>query len=328
MEVPAPDIAADDARRRIVSALDAADHPHAPFDILRAALDWVAETVRAADGSSSGAAAFVTLTALDDALSAAPAVAGALPWLMSAARPGDAIERQLADRTDALTALAAEVAADRATLDELAVREKELTARAAEHTELRRQVDELRRLERLVGALDVLAGQQDVIDARLKVLRALDNDADTTLRAGSEEVLRLTEQQLALVGSRTRTALDEADLAQRSLAEQEAALTRVVRELTEVTDRLTLIRDELGGSFAELRLREQADRELAQALARFSGTTPVESAERSRVEQARAVIETIGERLAEAEDTLRRIMVDRDARVTEGRRRVFRTAAG
>lgn len=320
------EVATEEARQRIAAAMSAVDSPSAPFEALRGALEWAAATVRAADGSEAGSSALLTLIDLDDALEAVPAMANALPGLMSAVQPGDQVQQQLENQTRALSDLKDKVAAGHATLDELAVREKELADRAAQHTELRRQVNELRRLERLVAALDVLSEQQQVIDARLRVLRTFDNGADTTLRAGSEEVLRLTEQQLALITPRTRTALDNADLAQRSLAEQETSLAVVVSELTEVTDRLEQIRNELGARFTELRLREQADRDLAQALARFSGTSSAEITERTQIEHARAVVETVGERLAEAEEILRHIMTDRNARITDGRQIVHRTA--
>lgn len=295
------------------------------LQVLGCAVRWAADALgrpdRAADGGTpedpydaDGADALTALYALDDALTDARDLAEALPGLLAAARPGERMGQGTKDLMAELTALAERVASERATLEELLAKEAELRRRLAEHEKLRHEVDELRRLERLVAELDGLKAQRAAIDARLRELRGQDPDAaGRGLHTGAEALLRLTEQQLAVLEPRTRQTLERVTAAQQELAAAECRMSEGTRELACLQDQLGRIQEEQVTVMASLARYARADRELAQALREAAGpdaTVPA-PAQGLTLEEVEALTRTIEQRLTDADRTLGRVLADR-----------------
>ncbi|WP_329262365.1 hypothetical protein OG223_45260 [Streptomyces sp. NBC_01478] len=321
----------EDSRRELAEALagsDAADPTAAP-QVLGHAFRWATAALRGLDGGARGQDALAVFFALDLALEEGRELADALPGLLAAARPGE----QNADRTTELarrlTETADRVRAERETLEKLTAAEEALRARLAEHEELRRQVDELRRLERLVVALDGLRNQQQVIQERLVELRGRDAGVDEALRTSSDALVRLTEDQLAVLAPQTRQTLERAATAQSALAAAEREYRASSAELAACHDRLERIRTERGGQLASLTRHAQADRELARALreaAGPAGTPASPAAETATLAEVAATTESIERRLREADEALGRVLDQRAERNTDGRAMVGRTS--
>ncbi|MCX4819969.1 hypothetical protein OG883_08640 [Streptomyces sp. NBC_01142] len=326
-----------DSRQEIADALADSGRTdrETALHVLGRAVRWAADTIgrpdRASDGGTpddaDGAGALTALYALDDALADARDLAEALPGLLEAARPGERVGRGTRDLMDELTAAAEQVASERAALEKLAEREKELRHRLAEHENLRREVDELRRLERLVEELDELQAQQEVIDTRLRELRGRDlGAADRELRTGADALLRLTEQQLAVLTPRTRQTLELAAAAQEALAAAERELSEGSRELAACQDRLERIRAERGTVFTSLTRHARADRELAQALREAAGADTGGLAQEPglALDEVEALTRTVEQRLADADRTLGRVLTERQEQEQDGRTRITR----
>ncbi|MGW7365470.1 hypothetical protein ACWGI8_19015 [Streptomyces sp. NPDC054841] len=323
-----------DSRQKIADTLadSGRSDRETALQVLGCAVRWAADTLgrpdRASDGGTpddaadaDGADALTALYALDDALADARDLAEALPGLLEAARPGERVARGTRDLMGELTAAAERVASERAALEKLAEREKELRRRLAEHEKLRQEVDELRRLERLVEELDELRAQQEVVDARLRDLRGRDlGGADRELGTGADALLRLTEQQLAVLAPRTRQTLERAAAAQEALASTELELSEGSRELAACQDRLQHIQAEQGKVFASLTRYAQADRELAQALREASGadTRGVVPGQGLTLEDVEALTRTVEQRLIDADRTLSRVLTDRQGLQEDG----------
>ncbi|WP_327705287.1 hypothetical protein OG530_30120 [Streptomyces decoyicus] len=316
-----------DSRQKIADALADSGRTdrETALHVLGCAVRWAADTLgrpdRTAGGGTpedpydaEGADALTALYALDDALTDARDLAGALPGLLEAARPGERMAQGTKDLMDELTVLAERVASERAALEELLEKEAELGRRLAEHEKLRHEVDELRRLERLVAELDGLKAQRAAIGTRLRELRGQDLDAaDRDLHTGAEALLRLTEQQLAVLAPRTRQTLERVTAAQQELAAAERRMSEGTRELTCLRDQLERIQEEQVTVLASLARYARADRELAQALREAAGPDAAgpAPAQGLTLEEVEALTRTIEQRLTDADRTLGRVLTDR-----------------
>jgi chromosome segregation ATPase len=307
----------DDARDEIGAALadPAAGGPQTALRVLGLALRWSAAAVRGVEGGPGGSTALAALYALDDALEEIGPLAAALPGLLAAASPGEQVGGGTKELLERLAGAAEQVAAERARLEELTAGEEELRARLAEHDALRRQADELRRLERLVLALDALAEQQQVIADRLAALRGRDAGVEEALRTSGDALVRLSEDQLAVLGPQTRQVLERAAAAQGALSAQVREHARQTAELAAYQDRLERIRAEHGARLASLRRYAAADRDLSRAL----GT---EDASLARVEEYAAGVEA---QLREADRVLADLLAEREAADTDGKVMMQRT---
>jgi hypothetical protein len=257
-----------------------------------------------------GVAALGWLYDLFDALEEVPALAAEAPRLVAVARPGQRPAEQLDRLLAELTTLHARLRDDRAALKRLAAAEDDLREGLEDHAELRERIAELRRLERLVDALDALSGQQRVVDERLQVLRDRDGSAERTLTADCDTLVRLTEEQLDALGSRTREVLHLADERGRQLAAQERELARVTSDLDELGRRLDAVRAELGERIPQLERYARADRELAEALSAWDRVDGDARADRfakgpTVLERARADAAEVEQRLAAIDRVLR-----------------------
>ncbi|ARZ71968.1 hypothetical protein SMD11_6392 [Streptomyces albireticuli] len=259
---------------------------------------------------------------LDDALTEAEGVSRAAGPLLAAARPGPSTEAYLRDRERELGEVKRRTAAARADFDSLAEAEEELRGRLAEHAALRERVAELRRLERLIEALDALAGQRAAVAERLAFLRSRADGTEEAVAEGCAELLRLTQDQLALLAPRARTALEAAAAAQAELAFEEGRLACSEARLATVSARLAEVGVLHRERVAALSARTRADRELADALASLpepwkgayagggDGTAP---------ERARALLDGVEERLRDVEEALRRALDEEEGTPMPGR---------
>ncbi|MFB6988902.1 MULTISPECIES: hypothetical protein [unclassified Streptomyces] len=324
----------NDARREIAATLEdfgaggSEEETEAALRVLGQAFRWAAATLGRVDGGASGTHALAALYDLDDALEEGRTLADVLPGLLAAAMPGDQVGggteelmRQLAELTD-------RVDGERAVLEKLAATEESLRGRLAQHAALRRQVDELRRLERLVLALDALQEQQQVIADRLDALRGRDTGVDEALRTSSDALVRLSDDQLAVLAPRTRQTLERAAAAQHALASEEHRLSDSVGELASRRERLEYILDARGAQVASLRAYAAIDRDLARALAAPQGAPPgtATSQQQLSLAEVEAATADIERRLREADDALGRVLVEREAQDRDGRPVIRRTA--
>ncbi|TXS03768.1 hypothetical protein EAO73_22170 [Streptomyces sp. col6] len=301
--------------------------------VLRLAFRWAGAALEGVDGAESGAPALAALFALEDALEESGALAAALPALLEAAMPGEAVGGGTEGLMRKLDTVRARVREERertelahAALEKLAAAEEALRGRLAEHEALRRQVDDLRRLERLVLALDALQEQQEVIAERLATLRGRDAGVEGTLRTSSDALVRLSEDQLAALAPRTRQVLERAEAAQRALAAEEREHGDAAADLAERQARLERIRESQGDRVASLRRYAAVDRELAGALAAPGGAPSGTVAPEHRVTLAEveAAGDEIERRLGAADEALRRVLAERDARDRDGKTVVHR----
>ncbi|KUJ67399.1 hypothetical protein ACZ90_28365 [Streptomyces albus subsp. albus] len=321
----------DDTRQQIADVLAATDisEQEAALRVLGRAFQWAAAAIGRVDGGASGSHALAALYALDDALEDGRALAERLPGLLAAARPGNEVGRGTEELMHGLAEATDRVAAERAALEKLVATEEALRRRLAEHEELRRQVDELRRLERLVVALDALREQQEVIGGRLAELRGRDTGVDEALRTSSDALVRLTEDQLAILAPQTRLILERAATAQSALAAAEREHQASAAELASCHDRLERIQAERGSRLASLRRHAQADRELARALrdaaAAAGGSAAARQGQHATLDEVEAVAEAIDQRLRAADEALGQVLEERRAQDTEGRVTLLRT---
>ncbi|MET9037710.1 coiled-coil domain-containing protein [Streptomyces mirabilis] len=320
-----------DSRQEIADALADSGRTdrETALRVLGCAVRWAADNLgrpaRASDrgtpDDADGADALTALYALDDALADARDLAAALPRLLEAARPGERVGRRTTDLMDELTAVAEQLTSERAALERLAEQEKELRRRRAEHEELRKQVDELRRLERLVEELDELQAQREVIDTRLRELRGRDlGAADRGLRSAADALLRLTEQQLAVLEPLTRQTLERAAAAQQALAATEQKLSEGSHQLAADQDRLERVQADQGKVFASLARYAQANGELTEALRAAAGadTRGLVPGQSLTLEDVEDLTRTIEQRLLDADQILSRVLTNRQGREEDG----------
>ncbi|MGW1071215.1 hypothetical protein [Streptomyces sp. NPDC002537] len=312
-----------DARREIAAIVTDTGRPEAEsaLRVLRLAFGWAAQALEQVDDSAGGTHALGTLFALDEALEEGRALDALLPALLAAAAPGDRVAGDIGDRMRQHTELTERVATARADLEKLRATEEALRNRLAEHETLRRQVDELHRLEQRVLALDALQEQQEVITGRLTALRGRGAGVDEALRTSSEALVRLSEDQLAVLTPRTRQILDRAAAAQGELADAEEKYREGVSQLAECQARLERIQDVCGGRLASLHRYAEADRDLARSLSEPQGApsgtvTPEQRLSLADVEAATVEMER---RLRTADEILHRVIAGREGRDREGR---------
>lgn len=273
------------------------------------------------DDGAGGAHALGALFALDDALEESRPLAGLLPGLLAAAAPGDRVAGDAEDLVRQFAELTVRVAEERAALEELRASEEALRNRLAEHESLRRQVDELRHQEQLVLALDALQEQQEVIADRLAALRGRDTGVEEALRTGGDDLVRLSEDQLAVLAPRTRQILERAAAAQGELAAAEREHSEGAAELAAYETRWAQIQEAHGAQLASLRRYAAADRDLAHALGEPQGApggtaTPQQHLSLADVEAATVDMER---RLRAADEVLRRVVAEREAQDVQGR---------
>ncbi|MFB8415191.1 hypothetical protein ACFC63_06705 [Streptomyces albidoflavus] len=315
------------ARQRIAEALTETgrDDRETALLVLELAVGWAAGTLGggAPEAGDDGADALAVLSALDDALTGVPALAGALPVLLESARAGGQLRRSTEELTAELAALAERVAAERARLDGLRAGEAELRARAAEHEELRREAAELERLTRLAAEAEALGAQRTEIGARLDALRARDpEEGDRALRTDAESLLRLTGEQLALLAPRTREALEEVAATQRELADTEHRLRESERELSTLRAKLAEVRTAYEPSFGALARHARADRELAAALREAADAGGEEADGGLTLAEVAALTATVEQRLADADRALSRALAERGGPEADGAKKI------
>ncbi|MQY14939.1 Chromosome partition protein Smc [Streptomyces sp. RB5] len=294
--------------RQELQALAAGGGIAAALPALGASLRWATAALAAAR-DDTGHAALEGFYGLFDALEELPDLVAEVPRLLAAARPGPRPAQELTRLTAELGALGERMDRDRADLVRLTAAEEELSRRLADHGELRERVDELRGLERLADALDALAGQRQVIDERLRVLRSGDTSALRDLDDAGAELVRLTRDRLEALPPRISDTLRQAEETGARLADAERELARATAELETLRRRLESVAAELGDRVPALGRHARADRELAEALAALHDApdpgAPV-------LEQARGAVREVERRLGEIDGVLRDVLADRD----------------
>lgn len=310
----------DDARREIADTLGAtgADDVEAALRVLGCALRWAVDAVRRVGGDTGGARALGALYALDDALEHGRELEEVLPALLAAAMPGDLVGGGTDGLVRRLAEVTGRVTGERAELEKLVATQEALRTRLEQLGELRRQVDELRRLERLVVALDALREQQQVIGERLTALRGRDAGVDDALRTSGDALIRLSDDQLAVLGPQTRQVLERAAAVQGALAAEEREHAEGAAALASGQELLDRVRAERGAQLVSLRLHAEANRDVARALlapAGAGGGGP----ELTSLEQVEAAAADIERRLGDADRALGRVLEARDSAEAEGR---------
>ncbi|GAA3031176.1 hypothetical protein GCM10020000_05110 [Streptomyces olivoverticillatus] len=289
--------------------------------MLRLAFGRAAQVLDQVDDSAGGTQALGALFTLDEALEEGGTLDALLPALLAAAAPEDRVAGDIGDRMRQHTELTERVATARADLEKLRATEEALRDRLAEHETLRRQVDELRCLERLVLTLDALQEQQEAITDRLAALRGRDTGADEALHTSSEALVRLSDDQLAVLAPRTRQILDRAAAAQVELADAEDKCRVGISQLIECQARLEQIQDAYGRKLASLHRYAAADRDLARALGEPQGAADGTATLQQHLTLAdvEAATGDMERRLRAADEILHRVITERETQDREGR---------
>jgi DNA repair exonuclease SbcCD ATPase subunit len=263
------------------------------------ALQVIRQATASGDGGTVSAIEAVIL--LDDALQSLSALQTAVPELLSAARPGSAVEPAIRAGAAELSGLGEQVSAARRELDLASAGEQQTRNRLAELSALKAQVDELRRLERLVAVLDGLNEQRQVIEERLTMLRQLTGGPEQAIAAGAGEVIKLAEDRRALLAPHVRDALTRAGEALRSLASDEESVRAERERLSAAQQRHAEFIAERDERLAQLAAHARADSALAAALSAI-GSAPGAAGPR---EQLRAMLEGVSAQLTAVDDALR-----------------------
>jgi hypothetical protein len=276
--------------------------------VLAWAARWSADAVARARSDDDPLSPMEALIALDDALTAVTGLADHGTELLGRAGAGPSVAAYLGDVTARLAGFADRIEQARKELTALRAAEEDLRAREAEHERLRREVAELRRRERLVDALAALAGQHELITARLAVLRAATGDPGPALQRDASELLRLTRRELSTLEAPARDVLHEAARAQAELAEQEARVTEGRDMLRLAVERQERLRVEHDQQVAALAAQAEADREIAEALAALAPGAPARlpadtlATTRDLLDQVRRQLHSVDEALRQALD--------------------------
>jgi DNA repair exonuclease SbcCD ATPase subunit len=304
----------DEARNRIAEATARGEDQDA-LHTLRWSLVWAAQAVARLAGTASESDAVEAVFLLDDALSSTAELTDPVRRLLRTAEPGPDVAAYLRDRQGELAETRTKTEDVRREHGELAKTEGELRERLGELAEVRGQVGELRRLERLVEALDDVQEQRGVIDERLTLLRERADGTEESMRLGSGDLLRLSEERLSRLDTPVRAALERAAEAQRELAEAEGELDDAKEAAVKASTRERLMRAEHEERLARLAAWERADRQVLDALAEFGGALTADGA----LEQARALIDAVETRLGELDSALGRALDTLDRDVSAGR---------
>ncbi|MFC6880232.1 MULTISPECIES: hypothetical protein [Actinomadura] len=303
---------------RIADAL-AQDGPLAALTVLRLAADWASQTLGDACGGDD-VLAFQAVAALDDALTGVGSLERAVPALVEAASPGAPVHEHLRERQAVLARTREELASDRTALETLGATERDLAEQVAEHDRLRDRVAELRRLRRLADEVDDLHAQHDALRAEIDAMAPTAEQAERAVADASDRLLHLTEEQLARLAPDVRRALEDADAAHTELAELRAqragAEERIEAdraELASASEGFESLRRRHEEVLNPLRAYQQADRELATALARDEGPSLTKESGLARAQNA---LDEVEQRLNDVDDILGRVMAEH-ARVHE-----------
>jgi len=294
------------------------DDPGAELRSLGRASDRALQVIRQAiaSGEQGAVSPVEAVGFLDDAMKQLHGLLAAVPELLTAADLGPAVEADMKARADELSAMAEQMNAISRDLASLKARKLETQTRLAELTGLREQVDELRRRERLAAILQKLNEQRQVIDERLVLLRQLTGPPEDAIAAGSDEVLRLAGERLALLAPHVRDTLAQADEALRSLAEEEKRADAARQRLTEVRQDLTAAQQrqeelvaERDGRVAQLAAHARAESALVKALSSNGAGAAQDPAAQDPVGRLQTVLEGITTQLDEVDGTLRDALV-------------------
>lgn len=281
---------------------------------LRWSLEWAAQAVTRLAAEAPEDVTTEAVFLLDDAIGSVSGLAGAVPSLLRAARPGPDVESYLRERQQELTELSVKIRVLRHQRDELAGARSDLDARLAELADLRAQVAEVRRLERLVEALEDVREQRDVLDARLTLLRERADGTEDAVRLSSGELLRLSEERLARLATPVRQALERAAEAQHDLAEAESELAGAEEAATEAEQRRDQVRAERE-RLAQLATWAQVNHRIVESLAESAQPGSGDDA----LDRIAGALGTVESRLGELDAALARAVDTRDQEISASR---------
>jgi chromosome segregation ATPase len=259
-------------------------------------------TAALATGSASLAASIPVVVGIDQALARADEFMTALqPWL-DAARPGETMRKDLAERQSRLASGGAEMKELRSLLDQLTRSDQELRAQAEERGRLQDEVSELQRIESAAIGLDQLRALRDQLVRRTAQLSRPVNEAEGALARAAEDVVIVAANQLEHVRARTRELLSEA-------AAADAGLSAELRLRQAEYDRLVGERNRVEADLADITTRlesessgfEQVSQELSERIRQLQEWADANSAVRDDVPDADAAI---GDRLDRVEREL------------------------
>jgi DNA repair ATPase RecN len=164
-----------------------------------------------------------------------------------------------------------------------------------------------------------------VLDQRLEVLTGHAGDVEEAVGDTSQELLRLTEEQLQVLAPSTREALERATAAQAALADEEDQLARDQAALKQASDRIEQLRSTRDDRVAGLNIYARAERDLVEALAALDEDPA--AADRPALDRARAVVDGVEERLRQVDGLLGPVL-ERHRRALEQDRKLLRWADG
>jgi hypothetical protein len=225
-------------------------------------------------------AAFELVFALDEALRAVPAFSSSLGGLLTAGRPGPAVEADMLGHADDLERRGRELADRRAELARLRAVESQARDQALEAERLRQEVEELQRLQRLAGQLERLRAARQTLEQHGTALAIGARDEEEALGAAVQAALEATEHaaedlrstvreqrtELADAGAQLSTLRAELATVAEDRRRDESELTRLTDQITAVRAQHKAVRTQLTQLTTDWRAHLATDMEIAEVL--------------------------------------------------------------
>jgi chromosome segregation ATPase len=306
----------DDPRALLLESLQASPDGAAALAALGHALAWATESLDAVDLKDEMVVFRQVAAASDAFIKVGPLVAALAPLVDS-----DVVGATIRQRLNRCGAHLEETREKANRIEsELAVlreRETELRAAAAAHEELTARRVELRRMVELAGELPELRARLAETEADAAAIHAEVTEAENDLRRGADRLLRVSEDQRALLAPDLGRLMDEAAQAETALAAERARHRELEGKLADHLAGFERLRED-HGKLPGLQAYAAAERELIDGFALLDAQNPEEPPpdERSPLSRASAAIADAERRLTEL-DTLLKPVLERHAEAYE-----------
>jgi chromosome segregation ATPase len=308
-----------DPRTSLIESLQAPPDETSAFVALGHAIVWATGSLRVVD-SVDETAVFRHVGAVSDAFAHVDALIEALAPVVDSDVVGATVQRRL-DRYGAKLEEAREqVARTSSNLAALREREADLHAAAAEQAEPNACCAELRRLTELAGKPPALRARTAELEPDVAAIHDEATEAEEGLWREASRIIRLTEEQRALLAPDLRRLVDEAARAETDLMAERARhgeLAAVLAGRLADFERLRADHSRL----PSLRAYAAAQRELVEGLARLDAADPSsasdeESDNKMAFARVAATIADVERRLADL-DTVLKPVLERHAEAHE-----------
>lgn len=262
--------------------------------VLRQAFAWCA-TAATPTQLNDRIDALDCLFELEPALMAGSAYLATLPDLIEQAMPGETLARTLEQQRTTLEKAAHELAQVRTALDLHQRHEAQIQAQIAERGSLEARLAELERQSRLAEEVEILRQHVTTVEQHRSTAEHDVEHLEGRLHQDAQALIGLLDQHLAHLREHTRASLHQASVL-------ETDLQQVVTEWQAARDRYQGLETVLADHRDVLRLYQEADHAVAQAL---GGTLP-------DVQTAQDLLNRVQQFLEQADQILAHALEARD----------------